>query len=137
MLNSHWVTPAAVIVKKFFMILQMTIFLFFTLSTRKIGSKLSLQKIKFAFPLTLVLIVSAGRPLFDSQQLAFLLVEWVGKNTHYSLPHPFALFLLASSEGRLHSLNAWKRLFDMLQSRSTEHFCFIDNINENNVSPVQ
>ena len=100
-LNSHCVTPAAVIVKKFFMILQMTIFLFFfsTLSTRKIGNRLSLQKIKFTFPLTFVLIVSAGRPLFDSQQLAFLLVEWVGKNTHFSLPHPFALFLLASLGG--------------------------------------
>ena len=30
-LNSHCVTPAAVIVKKFYMILQMTIFLFFGL----------------------------------------------------------------------------------------------------------
>ena len=30
MLNSHCVTPAAVIVKKFFMILQMTIFLYFS-----------------------------------------------------------------------------------------------------------
>ena len=133
MLNSHCVTPAAVIVKKFFMILQMTIFLFFclllllfTLSTRKIGNRLSLQKIKFTFPLTFVLIVSAGRPLFDSQQLAFLLVEWVRKNTHFS--HP--------SKGRPHSLNVWKRLFDILQSRSNEHFCFTDNINENNASPV-
>ena len=49
MLNSHCVTPAAVIVTEFFMILQMTIFLFFcfvlfffTLSTRKIGNRLSL-----------------------------------------------------------------------------------------------
>ena len=63
-------------------------FFFFTLSTRKIGNRLSLQKIKFTFPLTFGLIVSAGRPLFDSQQFAFLVVEWVGKNTHYSLPTP-------------------------------------------------
>ena len=76
-----------------------SVFFFFTLSTRKIGNRLSLQKIKFTFPLTFVLIVSAGRPLFDSQQLAFLLVEWVGKNAHFSLPHPFALFLLASLGG--------------------------------------
>ena len=73
--------------------------LFFTLSTRKIGNRLSLQKIKFTFPLTFVLIVSAGRPLFDSQQLAFLVVEWVGKNTHYSLPYPLALFLPAPLRG--------------------------------------
>ena len=75
------------------------LFLFFTLSTRKIVNRLSLQKFKFTFPLTFVLIVSAGRPLFDSQQLPFLLVEWVRKNTHFSLPHPFALFLLASLGG--------------------------------------
>ena len=74
-------------------------FFFFTLSTRKIGNRLSLQKIKFSFPLTFVLIVWAGPSLFDSQQLAFLLVEWVGKNMHYSLPHPLALFLLASLGG--------------------------------------
>ena len=108
MLNSHCVTPAVVIVKEFFMTLQMTIFLLFfvclfvfvfTLSTRKIGNRLSFWKIKFAFPLTLVLIVSAGRPLFYSENLAFLEEEWVGKNTHYSLPHPLALFLLASLGG--------------------------------------
>ena len=74
-------------------------FFFFTLSTRKIGNRLNLWKINFTFPLTFVLMVSARRPLFDSQQLAFLVVEWVGKNTHYSLPHPLALFLLASLEG--------------------------------------
>ena len=56
--------------KKFFMILQMKIFLFFsfTLSTRKrIGKSLSLQKNEFTSPLSFILIVSAGRPLFDSQ----------------------------------------------------------------------
>ena len=74
---------------------------FLTLSTRKIGNRLSLQKIKFTFPLTFVLIVSAGRPLFDSQQLAFSVVEWVGKNTHYSLLHLLALFLLPSLGGSL------------------------------------
>ena len=135
MLNSHCVTLAAVIVKKFFMILQMTIFLFFfsTLSTRKIGNRLSLQKIKFTFPLTFVLIVSAGRPLcWPSWQQS-----GSGKIriTPYPTPSPFSY--QHHSEGRPHSLNAWKRLFDILQSRSNEHFCFTDNINENNVSPVQ
>ena len=37
MLNSHCVTPAAVIVKKFFMILHMTIFLFFCLNQQENG----------------------------------------------------------------------------------------------------
>ena len=109
MLNSHCLTPAAVIVKKFFTDptndnFVFFFFFFFTLSTRKIGNRLSLQKIKFTFPLTFVLIVSAGRPLFDSQQLAFLVVEWVGKNTHYFLPHLLALFLLASLGGSLYYL---------------------------------
>ena len=83
------------------MILQMTIFLSFFLlyQQEKFGNRLSLQKIKFTFPLTFVLIVLAGRPLFDSQQLAFLIVGWVVKNTHYSLPHPLALFLLPSLGG--------------------------------------
>ena len=77
---------------------------FLTLSTRKIGSRLSLQKIKFTFPLTFVLIVSAGRPLAvlcstPSSWPSYYVVEWVGKNTHFSLPHPFALFLLASLRG--------------------------------------
>ena len=40
MLNSHCVTPAAVIVKKFFTILQMTIFLFFGLYQQENGSEI-------------------------------------------------------------------------------------------------
>ena len=115
MLNSHCVTPTAVIGKKCFMILQMTIFLFFfsffvlfcfcfvfffTLSTGKIGNRLSLWKIKFTFPLTFVLIVSAGRPSFVRLPVVGLLGSRVGpENSHYSLPHPLTLFLLASLGG--------------------------------------
>ena len=73
MLNSHCVTPGAVMVK----ILHdptndnFSVFFFYF-----IGNRLSLWKIKFTFPLTFVLIVS-----------------------HYSLPHPLALFLFASLGG--------------------------------------
>ena len=65
MLNSRCVTPAGVIVKKLFMILQMTIFLFFFFfllyQEGKIGNRLNLQKIKFTFPLTFVLIAELPR----------------------------------------------------------------------------
>ena len=73
MLNSHCVTLAAVTVKKFFMILQMTIFLFFYfyLINKKMGNRLSLQKIKFTFPLTFVLIVSAGPSFVGITDLKF------------------------------------------------------------------
>ena len=115
MLNSRCVTPAAVKMTIFLFFFLFYFYFFFTLSTRKIGNRLSFMKIKFTFPLSFVLIVSAGRPLFDSSYMAFLVVEWVGKNTHYSLPHPLALFLLASLGSSPHSLNTWKRLFDILQ----------------------
>ena len=89
MLNSHCVTPTAVIVKKFFMILQMTIFLFLffflTLSTRKIGNKLSLWKIKFTFPRTLVLIVS---PSFVRLPVVGILISRVGREKYALLPTP-------------------------------------------------
>ena len=138
MLNSHCVTRAAVTVKKFFVILQMTIFLFFffTLSTRKIGNRLSLQKIKFTFPLTFVLIVSASA-FVRLPVVCFLGSRVAGKITLYSLLHPLALFLLASLGG---SPSQSERLEEAIRHTSivlNEHFCFTDNINENHVSPVQ
>ena len=104
MLNSHCVTPAAVLVKKFFMILQTTIllfffFFFFTLLRRKIGNKLSFQKIKFTFPLTFVLVVSDG-PSFVRLPVVGLLDSRVGREKYALLPTlPLALFLLASLRG--------------------------------------
>ena len=71
---------------------------FLTLSTRKIGNRLSLQKIKFTFPLTFVLIVSASA-FVQLPVVCFLGSRVAGKITLYSLLHPLAFFLLASLGG--------------------------------------
>ena len=97
-----------------------SVFFFFTLSTRKIVNRLSLQKFKFTSPLTFVLIVSAGRPSFVRLPVVGLLGSRVGRQKYALwllalLPNPpLALSYSYPEEGRPHSLNAWKRLFDTL-----------------------
>ena len=136
MLNSHCVTPAAVIVKKFFMILQMTTFLFFFYFINKKNRKQVKLIEDWVYFSTDLGINSLGRPSFVDPVVGLHSSRVGRENTHFSLPHPLALFLLASLGGSPHSLNTWKKLFDIFQSRSNEHFCLTDNINENNVSPV-
>ena len=122
-------TPAAVIVKKFFMILQRTIFclfvFFFYFINKKNRNKVKLIEDEVYFS-TDLRINSLGGPSFVRLPVVGLLGSRVGREKYALLPtHPLALFSYSHlSEGRPHNLSAWKWLFDILQSRSKRTFLF-------------